>query len=217
MALPQEAPRAHAHSTVLQTAESLPSPTERPPYPALRFYPNGLIDLEPHNGKSLDNSHINGLEYEEHGMKLVDTMLPDGHFAIGAHLLDAATIRTDLERGGNGRPDMMEFDFYGNLTRMFEFKRILIGPYYKKLLQKKIVGISSLLARLRANPLRLGQLITQATGQEILPGPITIPLDHELDPVVFISAIEHGDEIISAEGTDLRGLFKTVPLPSKSS
>lgn len=216
MAFPAEALHPNTPQ-VLQTAEQSPLTHEVPKYLTLRFYPNGLIDLEPLNGKPPDNSHLNGLEYEEHGMTIVDTMIPEGHFAIGAHLLDAATIRTDLERGGNGRPDMMEFDFNGRLTRMFEFKRIVIGSYYEKLLQRKMIGISSLLRKLRANPLRLGQLIGNVTGQEILPNPVIIPPDHELEPVIFISSVDHGNEIITAEGTDLRGLFMTIPLPLKPS
>ncbi|MBI2621153.1 MAG: hypothetical protein HYW63_00710 [Candidatus Levybacteria bacterium] len=209
MAFPQEAPRFDAPRTVLATVDPSPVPTERPLYPTLRFYPNGLIDLEPINGKSSDSSHVNGIEYEELGMRVVDQMLPDDHFAIGAHLLDAATIRTDLERGGNGRPDLMVFDRKGELKKMFEFKRALRD---EELLRRKLLGISSLLGRLRANPMRLGELIQEATGQEILPDPIFIPPDHELEPVVFISSSERGDDLITADGTALRGSFMTIPL-----
>ncbi len=91
MALLAEAPHFDAPRPrpVLQTVEQSPQLPQSPRYPALRFYPNGLIDLEPTNGKSLGDSYIRGLEYEELGMKVVDQMLMDSHFAIGAHLLDA--------------------------------------------------------------------------------------------------------------------------------
>lgn len=217
MALTQEVPRFETPQVSSGTIVA-PASYERRIYPALRFYPNGLIDLKPINRKSPDSSHINGLAYEEHGMREVDKMIPDGHLAIGSHLLDAATIRTDLERGGNGRPDVMEFDWTGKLIRMFEFKRIIIGEYYQKNLQRKLIGISSLLKKLRANPNRLGELIINATGQDLLPSPISIPPDHELQPVTFVSIIDHREEVIRVEGLDLSGVFKTIPLqPSTSS
>ncbi len=110
----------------------------------------------------------------------------------------------------------MVFDGNGKLRKMYEFKRVLHGTY-EETLRKKLLGISSLLGRLRANPMRLGELIRNVTGQEILPNPIFIPPDYRLKPVVFISSSERGDEIITTEGTALRGSFMRIPLPFISS
>jgi hypothetical protein len=174
----------------------------------LRFYPNGLIDLE-----SIFPIHSecqkDGLEYEELGMTLVDSLLPDDCVAIGSHLLDAVIKDTDLGIKGNGRPDVMVFN---GTIKMYEFKRTLCEIHCSGLIRRKLIGISSLLNNLRNNPNVLSELINRFTGFDILPYPLKIPPDEEIEPVLFISSTKHSEEgIFYADGTSLRGAFKYLP------
>ena len=182
-----------------------------PTYPTLRFYPNGLIDLEP-DMDNFSESQVLGSEYQDIAMKAVDGDLAEGSVALGAHLLDAAILGTDIAK--IGRPDVMVFKHGPVLDKMFEFKRSWHSELEEKQLKKKLERISSLLEILRANPMLLGELINRVARQEIL-CPISIPPDDKLEPVVFISSSPwNRTEVLSADTTALKGSFRMVPLPN---
>lgn len=215
MALLQEAPRSDAPKTVLQTVDSLPTPSEKPQYPALRFYPNGLIDLAPDRNRYPDPSHKLGIEYQEVAMQHVDSMLPEGVIALGAHLLDAAILKTEL--APIGRPDVIVF-VRGELDSIYEFKRTWHTESGRKKLTEKLEKISLLLKKLRSNPALLGRLVQEATGQGILPYPVRIARDSRLKPLVFVSSSGwDGEEILTSQKTSLRGTFLMVPASNGTS
>lgn len=197
----------------------IPSPQERvlPTYPTLRFYPNGLIDLEPDKGKFSDKSQMRGSEYQDIAMKAVDASLPERSVALGAHLLDAAILGTGL--AAIGRPDVMVF-VNGDLDELYEFKRSWHSRYAefeKKHLIKKLERISALLEILRSDPECLGGLIKWATGQDILPDPTSIPADKKLKPVVFVSSSPWNRKTLTSKTTELRGSFWNVPISVRAS
>ncbi|KKQ35580.1 MAG: hypothetical protein US51_C0002G0013 [Microgenomates group bacterium GW2011_GWA2_37_6] len=211
MAFSAETPRFDAPKTVLQTVGPSPTTIEIPQSLALRFYPNGLIDLEPDNGKFSDNSHMRGSEYQDIAMKSVDASLPEGSVALGSHLLDASILGTDL--AAIGRPDVMVF-VNGVLDGLYEFKRSWHSEYAKferKHLVRKLERISALLEILRTDPMYLGELIRLATGQDILQNPPSIPADKKLKPVVFVSSSPWNRKTLTSKTTALRGSFWNVP------
>lgn len=215
MSIVQETPRFDAPRPVLQTVEQTPLSLELPQYPALRFYPNGLIDLEPDKDKYPDDSYRLGVEYQETAMKHIDTILPDGVMALGSHLLDAAILRTRV--APIGRPDVMVFN-QGELDIMYEFKRTWHTDYGEKRLRDKLERISLFLKTLRDDPTLLGRFIQRVTGQDILPNPIRIARDSKLKPLVFVSSSAwNREELLTSRRTGLKGTFLMVPVSNVES
>ncbi len=160
---------------------------------------------------NFSESQVLGSEYQDIAMKAVDGDLAEGSVALGAHLLDAAILGTDL--AAIGRPDVMVFA-NDTLTGLYEFKRswhLEYAKFERRHLVKKLERISSLLEIFRGNPTYLGRLIQEATGQDILPDPIFIPADKKLRPIVFVSSSPWNRETLTSTTTGLRGSFWNVP------
>lgn len=185
---------------------------ENPPLSPIRFFPHGLIDIRP---PDKPNGNKEGRRYEEHGMRFIDGFLHGrgifdvGGIAIGTNLLDAATQGTELERGGNGRPDVIVIDANGTIIEIHEFKMLSRIPEGR--LEEKLRRVSLLLQHLRLNPERLPELINKTVGQEILRGPLFIPPDEELSFVFVSTTLKEEGEVLTADGTSLKGSFITLP------
>lgn len=153
-----------------------------------------------------------GLEYQQTATRAIREALPTNITLIDADLLDSGVIKSAL--WGLARPDLMAFEGT-TLTGLYEFKRTLNPISKRKDLTKKLVGMSKFLQALRDNPMLLPEGLKQATGGEVIEGPLVIPSDKDLR-LVFVSSsfCNPNIEVFSSPKTELKGVFIRVPLSS---
>lgn len=194
------------------------------PFSGLVQVPRVIFQPEKSIGTLTNFSHEStrrGLKYQELATREMTKVFPKETIVVTSEFLDHEIFRqTFCGNIGCAIPDLITVSD-GVLGDLFEFKNFLNPKDTRNNrvdLRRKLRGFSLFLQVLRENPLLFTDTVDLLAGRRIFQEPILVKEDKDIN-VVFISSNSWfpKGEVLSARGSDLKGTFKTVPIPALAS